>query len=295
MDEVKRLADSGVREVTLLGQIVNLYGRHEFPAQDGKSPFVQLLEAVHGVAGDPADPVYLATDRVQQDLVDAFRYLPKLASHVHFPLQSGSDRILKAMHRPYKAAKFVEICDRMKEARPGIAITTDIIVGFPGETEEDYEATKAVVRRVDFDNAFIFRYSKRRGTPAADMPDEIQLPESVKEARNQDLLALIGEISRPKYQAMVGGEFDVLCEDRARRTRNGCTAGPIRTRSFHQTATPASATPGRCSACASRTTTGLRSTGRRRCPDSAPGFLVEACPGFALRTLLPNFARCGDP
>ncbi|MEZ5305423.1 MAG: tRNA (N6-isopentenyl adenosine(37)-C2)-methylthiotransferase MiaB [Verrucomicrobiales bacterium] len=213
VDEVKRLADSGVREVTLLGQIVNLYGRHEFPARDGKSPFVQLLEAVHGVEGiqrirftSPHPIGY------KQDLVDAFRYLPKLASHVHFPLQSGSDRILKAMHRPYKAAKFVEICDRMKEARPGIAITTDIIVGFPGETEEDYEATKAVVRRVDFDNAFIFRYSKRRGTPAADMPDEIQLPESVKEARNQDLLALIGEISRPKYQAMVGGEFDVLCE-----------------------------------------------------------------------------------
>lgn len=211
--EVRRLADRGVREVTLLGQIVNLYGRHEFPAVDGKSPFVQLLEAVHAIEGirrirftSPHPIGYKA------DLVEAFRNLPKLCSHVHFPLQSGSDRILRAMRRPYKAETFVAICDRMKQARPDIAITTDIIVGFPGETEEDYEETKKVVERVDFHNAFVFRYSRRRDTPAAEMADALQLPERVKEERNQDLLALVNRLARGKNDALVGRRVEVLCE-----------------------------------------------------------------------------------
>ena len=166
----RRLADRGVKEVTLLGQIVNLYGRHEFPKVDGKSPFVQLLEAVHEVEG--IERIRFTSPHpigYRDDLIEAFTYLPKLVDHVHFPMQSGSDRILKRMHRPYKAAKFIEICDKMKAARPGIAITTDIIVGFPGETEEDYQATKDAVERVQFDNAFIFRYSKRKDPPAAEM------------------------------------------------------------------------------------------------------------------------------
>ena len=211
--EVRRLADRGVREVTLLGQIVNLYGRHEFPKVDGKSPFVQLLERLHEIEDikrirftSPHPIGYKA------DLIKAFSDLPKLCSHVHFPLQSGSDRILRAMHRPYKSEKFVEICDRMKETRPDIAITTDIIVGFPGETDDDYQATKRVVERVDFHNAFVFRYSKRRNTPAADMPDEIQLPERVKEERNQDLLTLVNRLTREKNDALVGRQVEVLCE-----------------------------------------------------------------------------------
>ncbi|MDA0812960.1 MAG: tRNA (N6-isopentenyl adenosine(37)-C2)-methylthiotransferase MiaB [Verrucomicrobia bacterium] len=211
--EVRTLADRGVREVTLLGQIVNLYGRHEFPRVDDKSPFVQLLEAIHEIDGikrirftSPHPIGYKA------DLIEAFRYLPKLASHVHFPLQSGSDRILRAMHRPYKAEKFIEICDQMKEARPDIAISTDIIVGFPGETDEDYLETKSVVERVDFHNAFVFRYSKRRNTPAAEMPDDIQVPERVKEERNQDLLTLVNRLASEKNYALVGQTVEILCE-----------------------------------------------------------------------------------
>jgi tRNA-2-methylthio-N6-dimethylallyladenosine synthase len=213
VDEVKSLVDRGVKEVTLLGQIVNLYGRHEFPKVDNKSPFVQLLEAVHAIEGlerirftSPHPIGYKA------DLVEAFTYLPKLASHIHFPMQSGSDRILKAMHRPYKAAKFLEICESMKAARPDLGITTDIIVGFPGETEEDYIATRALVKQIEFDNAFVFRYSKRKNTPAAEMDESIQLPEKVKEERNQDLLKVVNEISARKNATFVGETMRVLCE-----------------------------------------------------------------------------------
>ena len=211
VDEVKRLVDGGTKEVTLLGQIVNLYGRHEFPKVDGKTPFTQLLEAVHEVDG--LERIRFTSPHpvgYKQDVIDAFTYLPKLASHVHFPMQSGSDRILKRMHRPYKAEKFIEICDRMKEARPDIAISTDVIVGFPGETDEDYLATKEVVKRVDFDHAFVFRYSKRKDTPAAEMDE--QLPERVKEERNQDLLRLVDEISIRKNEALVGKTVQILCE-----------------------------------------------------------------------------------
>ncbi|MDB6078626.1 MAG: methylthiotransferase, partial [Akkermansiaceae bacterium] len=129
--EVRRLVDGGVKEITLLGQIVNLYGRTEFARVDNKSPFVQLLEAVHAVEG--LERIRFTSPHpigYRDDLVAAFTYLPKLCSHIHFPMQSGSDRILKAMRRPYKNEKFVEICEKMKAARPGIAITTDIIVGF---------------------------------------------------------------------------------------------------------------------------------------------------------------------
>ena len=216
VEEVRRLVDMGVREVTLLGQIVNLYGRREFPIVDGKSPFVQLLEAVHEVEGlqrirftSPHPIGY------RDDLIEAFTYLPKLADHVHFPIQSGSDRILKRMRRPYSVEKFIEICDKMKEARPELAISTDIIVGFPGETEEDYAATRQAVERVQFDNAFVFRYSKRKDTPAAEMDE--QLPERVKEERNQDLLELVNDIAMGKNQALIGEEVEILCEGPSRR------------------------------------------------------------------------------
>lgn len=211
VDECRRLVDRGVREVTLLGQIVNLYGRHEFPKVDGKSPFTQLLEAVHEIDGlrrirftSPHPIGY------KDDLIQAFGYLPKLVDHVHFPMQSGSDRILRKMHRPYKAERFVEICEKMKAVRPDIAISTDIIVGFPGETEEDYQLTRDAVERIQFDQAFVFRYSKRKDTPAAEMPD--QLSERVKEERNQDLLDLVNSIVIRKNESLVGTRQEVLCE-----------------------------------------------------------------------------------
>ncbi|MFP6867066.1 MAG: MiaB/RimO family radical SAM methylthiotransferase, partial [Roseibacillus sp.] len=210
VEEVKRLAGQGTKEVTLLGQIVNLYGRTEFARVDGRSPFVQLLEAVHEVDGierirftSPHPIGYRA------DLVKAFTYLPKLCSHIHFPMQSGSDRILKAMRRPYRNEKFIAICESMKAARPDLAITTDIIVGFPTETEEDFQATVDCVKLLQFDNSFIFRYSKRKDTPAAEM--EGQLPERVKEERNQELLRLQSEIAMRKNGALIGTRQEVLC------------------------------------------------------------------------------------
>lgn len=213
VEEVRRLADRGVKEVTLLGQIVNLYGRHEFPVVEGKSPFVQLLEAVHEVDG--IERIRFTSPHpigYKRDLIEAFTYLPKLCEHVHLPLQSGSDAILKRMHRPYSAAKFEELVARIREARPDIAVTTDIIVGFPGETEENYLETRALCERVRFDNAFIFRYSKRRGTPAAEMEDVLQLSEPVKETRNQDLLDVINNIAKEGYAKLVGSTVEILCE-----------------------------------------------------------------------------------
>lgn len=208
--EIEGLIAKGLKEITLLGQIVNLYGRTEFPKVDGKSPFVQLLEAVHAIDGlerirfiSPHPIGYRA------DLVKAFTYLPKLCSHIHFPMQSGSDAILRQMKRPYKHAKFVEICENMKAARPDLAITTDIIVGFPGETAEDFQKTIDTVKQLDFDNAFIFRYSKRRNTPAAEMDGQIS--ERVKEERNQELLRLVNAIAVRKNEELVGTRQQVLC------------------------------------------------------------------------------------
>lgn len=217
--EVEELVARGVKEVTLLGQIVNLYGRHEFPKVDGKTPFVQLLEAVHAVEGlqrlrftSPHPIGYKA------DLIEAFGRLPKLAEHVHLPLQSGSDRILKAMHRGYTAQQYVELVAKMRKVRPDLAITTDIIVGYPGETEEDYQATRALAAEVQFDNAFIFRYSKRKDTPAAALPDQVD--EAVMEQRNQDLLELTNGIIRAKFEALVGNRVEVLCEGPSKNNPN---------------------------------------------------------------------------
>ncbi|MGJ8697936.1 MAG: MiaB/RimO family radical SAM methylthiotransferase [Verrucomicrobiaceae bacterium] len=211
VDEVKGLVSEGVKEVTLLGQIVNLYGRTEFEKVDGKSPFVQLLEAVHAVEG--LERIRFTSPHpigYRDDLVEAFTYLPKLCSHIHFPMQSGSDRILKAMRRPYKNEKFLAICAKMKAARPDLAITTDIIVGFPGETEEDFQETVKCVQDVGFDNSFIFRYSKRKDTPAAEM--EGQLEESVKERRNQELLAVQDALTKEKNGKLIGTRQRILCE-----------------------------------------------------------------------------------
>jgi tRNA-2-methylthio-N6-dimethylallyladenosine synthase len=209
--EVRDLVARGVKEVTLLGQIVNLYGRHEFASIDNKTPFVQLLEAVHAVEGlerlrfTSPHPIGF-----RHDLIGAIERLPKLAEHVHLPVQSGSNKILKAMHRTYTAEKYVDLVGRLRAARPGIAITTDIIVGFPGETETDYEQTRALVEQVQFDNAFIFRYSPRQDTPAAVMGDQID--EAVKKQRNHDLLTLVNELARRANERLIGAEVEVLCE-----------------------------------------------------------------------------------
>jgi tRNA-2-methylthio-N6-dimethylallyladenosine synthase len=211
MGEVRDLVARGVKEVTLLGQIVNLYGRHEFPKIDNKSPFVQLLEIVHEINGlerlrfTSPHPIGF-----REDLIDAFERLPKLVEHVHLPLQSGSNKILKSMHRAYTAEKYFDLVRRIRQARPGISITTDIIVGFPGESDDDYRQTRDLVEQLQFDNAFVFRYSPRRDTPAAEMPEQID--EGIKEERNHDLLGVVNESARRANERLVGCRVEVLCE-----------------------------------------------------------------------------------
>src|SRR2546421_4686858 len=209
--EVRELVSGGVKEVTLLGQIVNLYGRHEFPKIGNKSPFVQLLDAAHTIDGlerlrfTSPHPIGF-----REDLIDAYRRLPKLVDHLHLPMQSGSNKILKAMHRTYTAEKYVDLVGRVREARKDIAITTDIIVGFPGETDDDYKQTRDLVEQIQFDNAFVFRYSPRGDTPAAEMTDQID--EGIKAQRNHDLLDVVNESARRINERLVGRTFEVLSE-----------------------------------------------------------------------------------
>jgi tRNA-2-methylthio-N6-dimethylallyladenosine synthase len=213
--EVRELVARGVKEVTLLGQIVNLYGRHEFAKVKGKSPFVQLLEAVHEIDGlerlrfTSPHPIGF-----RDDLIQALADLPKLAEHVHLPLQSGSDRILRAMHRPYTAEKYRSLVERIRQARGEMAITTDVIVGFPDENEDDYAQTRDLVEQIQFDNAFIFRYSTRSGTLAVTMIPQID--ERVKEARNQDLLTVVDASAHRANERLVGREVAILCEGPSR-------------------------------------------------------------------------------
>ena len=213
--EVRELVARGVKEITLLGQIVNLFGRHEFPKVNGKSPFVQLLEAVHEIDGlerlrfTSPHPIGF-----RDDLIQALADLPKIAEHVHVPLQSGSNRILKAMRRPYTAEKYRLLVDRIRQARDEIAITTDVIVGFPGEDEDDYTQTRDLVEEIQFDNAFIFRYSTRRDTPAATMIGQID--EREKEQRNQDLLSVVDASARRANERLLGRDVEILCEGPSR-------------------------------------------------------------------------------
>lgn len=215
VEEVRALAARGVREVTLLGQIVNLYGRHEMPWEEGRSPFVRLLERVAGVEG--LERLRFTSPHpagLKPDLIGAFGSMPKLCEHMHLPLQSGSNRILKAMHRGYTREIFLRKVAALRAACPGIAITTDIIVGFPGETEEDFRATRELMEEARFDNAFVFRYSTRRDTPAAAM--EGQVPEAVKEERNQELLRIVDGIAKARGEAMVGTVEEILVEGESR-------------------------------------------------------------------------------
>jgi len=217
--EVRELVSRGVKEVTLLGQIVNLYGRHQFPKIGNRSPFVQLLDAVHEIEGlqrlrfTSPHPIGF-----REDLIDAYGRLPKLVDHLHLPVQSGSNRILKAMHRTYTAEKYADLVRQVRDARKGIAITTDIIVGFPGETEDDFNQTRALVEEIKFDNAFVFRYSPRRDTPAAGMADQVD--ERIKERRNHHLLEIVNESARRINERLVGRTLEVLCEGPSKTNRS---------------------------------------------------------------------------
>jgi tRNA-2-methylthio-N6-dimethylallyladenosine synthase len=205
LSEIRLLADDGAIEVTLLGQNVNSYGV-EFGDREA---FGKLLRAAGEIPGlerirftSPHPAAF--TD----DVIDAMAETPAVMPQLHMPLQSGSDRILRAMRRSYRSERFLGILDRVRERIPHAAISTDIIVGFPGETEEDFEQTLRVVERARFASAFTFQYSIREGTPAATMPD--QVPKEVVQARYERLVALQERISLEENQKQIGRELQVL-------------------------------------------------------------------------------------
>jgi tRNA-2-methylthio-N6-dimethylallyladenosine synthase len=228
--ECRQLVTQGVKEITLLGQIVTSYGKHEkrdewrvtrdasgsFPSPVTRhlshtTPFVQLLEAIHEIEG--LERIRFTSPHPKgygDDLIEAYARLPKLVESAHLPVQSGSNRVLKLMHRGYTRERYAGIIEKLRRARPEIGITTDIIVGFPGETEDDFEQTLSLAHEVRFDNAYIFKYSQRRDTPAAGLPD--QVPQKIREERNQRLLEVINEIGKHKYSALVGRQTEILVE-----------------------------------------------------------------------------------
>ena len=215
LTEVADLADQGVREVTLLGQNVNAYrGR----MSDGEvADFALLLEYVHEIPG--IERIRYTTSHPKEfgpRLIDAHARLPKLAGHVHLPVQSGSDRVLAAMKRGYTALEYKSIVRRLRAVRPGISISSDFIVGFPGETEEDFERTMKLATEVGFDASFSFVYSRRPGTPAADLADDT--PAEVKLARLQRLQAAIADSSARISEAMVGTTQRVLVEGPSKKS-----------------------------------------------------------------------------
>ena len=207
--EVQDLAAGGTTEVTLLGQTVNSY-------HDGTHDFADLLRAVGPVAGIrrvrftspyPTD----FSDRV----VAALAETPAVCEHVHLPVQSGSSRVLKRMLRRYDRARYLAVVAALRRAVPGIALTTDIIVGFPGETEEDFQETLSLVEEVGFDDAYTFKYSPREGTPATRLKDAVA--DDIAGERLQRLVALVRRLARQKNVALIGTSHEVLVEGRAKR------------------------------------------------------------------------------
>src|SRR4051795_6694923 len=209
--EAERLAADGVKEVTLLGQNVNSYGR----ALEPRVLFSELLAMIDAVDGierirytspHPKD--------MREDVIRAHAELPSVCEHIHLPLQSGSSAILKRMRRTYNQQRYLDRVTLIREHVPDCAITTDIIVGFPGETEEDFQQTLDVVEQVRYDSAFTFVFSPRRGTEAADLPD--QVPHPVKRERMERLVEAVQRIATERAQRFVGREMDVLVEGTSR-------------------------------------------------------------------------------
>lgn len=209
--ECEQLAAKGVREITLLGQIVTSYGRRDYTHTDGISPFVQLIEKVHAIDGIERIRFTSPHPRgFKQDLVEAYGRLPKLCEYVHLPMQSGSDRILRAMNRPYSRERYREIVDALRAVRPDMYFSTDIIVGYPGETEEEFEQTRELFEACNYDMAYIFKYSIRSGTVAAELADQVS--EEEKERRNQVLLDILRRNSERRTAALIGTVEEVLVE-----------------------------------------------------------------------------------
>jgi len=218
--EAKELAADGVREIMLLGQNVAAFGLggDTNPPQEGVSPFADLLVELNKIQGlcrirfiSPY-PSYF-----NDKLINTLGSLDKVCHNMHLPLQSGSDRILKKMNRQYSAEKYLEIVDKLRKAMPDVTFSTDIIIGFPGETDEDFNATHEMMKKVGYMNAFIFKYSPRSGTPAADMED--QVPQKIKEERNQILLKELGEYTLAHNAGYVDTIQEVLVEGPSRRNK----------------------------------------------------------------------------
>jgi len=218
VEEAKKLADNGVKEIMLLGQNVAAFGLDGDinPPSAGVSPFADLLAELNKIDGlcrirfvSPY-PSYF-----NDKLINTLGALEKVCHNVHLPLQSGSDRILQAMNRQYTAGQYLEIVEKLRKSMPDITFSTDIIVGFPGETGEDFKATHEMMKKVGYDNAFIFKYSPRSGTPAAEMKD--QVPQNIKEERNQILLKELGKYTSAHNKTYVGSVQEVLAEGPSRR------------------------------------------------------------------------------
>lgn len=216
LEEIRELAAQGTKEVTLLGQIVTSYARREIPFKNGKSPFVQLIEQVAQVPGIKRIRFTSPHPRgFKQDLIEAYSYIPQLCPYVHLPLQSGSEKILKAMKRPYTPQRFEQIMNDLRSVCPNIYTSTDIIVGFPGETEEDFEKTRAFFDKMRFDMAYIFKFSPREGTLAAAIKDIVD--QNDMEDRNQILLKILESHSLRRNRSLVGTTEEVLIEGPAKR------------------------------------------------------------------------------
>jgi tRNA-2-methylthio-N6-dimethylallyladenosine synthase len=212
VEEIRSLVDQGCREVTLLGQTVNAYGRDLTPPTD----LAELLERVDGI--EELDRIRFTTSNpynLTSRLIRALRDVPKVCEQLHLPLQSGSDRVLERMNRGYTRAQYLDLIDELRATVPDIALSTDLIVGFPGETDEDFAETLQAVERVAYDHAFIFRYSRRPGTPAAEMAD--QVPDAVKAARNTALLETAERVAAARASRLVGRVLPVLVDGAARR------------------------------------------------------------------------------
>ncbi|NBI07937.1 tRNA (N6-isopentenyl adenosine(37)-C2)-methylthiotransferase MiaB [Senegalia massiliensis] len=208
LKEAKRLSEQGYKEITLLGQNVNSYGKN----LEEKVSFAELLYMLNDVEG--IERIRFMTSHpkdLSEDLIDEMTNCDKVCNHLHLPFQSGSDRILKKMNRKYTKRQYLTLVDKIRKAIPDIAITTDIIVGFPGETEEDFEDTIEVVKHSKFDSAFTFLYSIREGTPAA--KDKDQIPDDIKHTRFNRLLEVLKEISLERNKNLIGKEVKVLVEE----------------------------------------------------------------------------------
>jgi tRNA-2-methylthio-N6-dimethylallyladenosine synthase len=214
MDEIRGLAGQGVSEVTLLGQNVNAY-RGDLDG-GGHADLAALIYHVAAVPG--VERIRFTTSHpveFRDSLVEAYRDVPQLASYLHLPVQSGSDRVLALMKRGHTALEYKQKIRRLREARPGISLSSDFIVGFPGETERDFEDTMRLIDEIGFDQSFSFIYSRRPGTPAASLPDDV--PHEVKQARLERLQAHINANSRAISCAMVGSVQRVLVERPAKK------------------------------------------------------------------------------